>query len=134
MYRYFDSIKNLQVIPLSYVIRKDLPVEKVMTTLTREEKIIHNSNTTVYIFSRDLATVLNILKECTQDTDADTWINNIWCGMLAMQALQYNYDGPSEERSRVTTAIIQLDKKYRHEYTFSFEKCVTALNGIFKTL
>ena len=72
MYRYFDSIKNLQGISLLYMIRKDLPVGVVITTLTRGDKMIHNLKRTGYIFSLDLTTVLNILKEFTHDTDADT--------------------------------------------------------------
>mmetsp|Transcript_9591 Transcript_9591/g.9231 ORF Transcript_9591/g.9231 Transcript_9591/m.9231 type:complete len:105 (-) Transcript_9591:113-427(-) len=103
---YFDAIKNLQEITLPYVIRKDLPVGTVMTVLTKEEQIIHDANKTGYIFSRDSTTVFNIFKECTQDTDTDTWIKNIRCGMLAMHALQDNYDGHAEARMRVTTATI----------------------------
>ena len=106
-----------------------------MKTLTKEKQIIHNTNRTVYIFSRDLTAVFNIIKECTKDTDTDTWINNIRCGMLEMQALQDHYDGTSEARRRVTTATMQIDRSfYCHEYTVTFEKYVTALNGIFKTL
>ena len=83
------------------MIRKGLLVGAAITTLTIEEQIIHNANRTGYIFSRDLTTLLNILKECTQDTDANTWIKNTRCSMLAMQALQDHYDGPAEERIRV---------------------------------
>ena len=72
MYRYFDSIKNLQGISLLHMIRKDLPVGVVITTLTRGDKMIHNLKRTGYIFSLDLTTVLNIFKEFTHDTDADT--------------------------------------------------------------
>ena len=74
------------------MIIKDSPVGTVMTTLTREEQIINNANRTRYVLSLDSTTVLNILKECTQDTYSNTWIKNIRCGMLAMQALQDHYD------------------------------------------
>ena len=74
------------------MIIKDSSVGTVMTTLTREEQIINNANRTRYVLSLDSTTVLNILKECTHDTYANTWIKNIRCGMLAMQALQDHYD------------------------------------------
>ena len=135
VYRYFDSILNQRGVPLSYVIRKDLPNGVTTATLSRHEQLVYGAQLTGFFFELDTVKVLNILKECLLDSEAESWIKNIKCGRLAMKALQDHYDGPAEGRNRISTANQQLEKLfYRHEFTFSFEKYVTALNSIFKTL
>ena len=49
------------------------------------------------MFTRDSRKVLDILKEPTLGTDAETWIKGLKCGIKAMQELQDHYDGKSEE-------------------------------------
>ena len=135
VYRYFDSVKNTRGVPLSYVIRKDLPAGTDVAALSRHDQLIHNAQITGFFFDRDSEKVINIIKESLLDTEAESWIRNIKCGRAAMKALQGHYDGPAEARNRIATANQQLEKLfYRHEFTFNFEKYVTALNGIFKTL
>ena len=133
VYMYFDSITNLKGAPLSYVIRKDLVETADLAAMTRKEQIIYNSPLTGFVFNLDSKTVLSIIKECTLDSDAETWIKNIRCGREAMKILQKHYDGPDEARKRLDAAKSTLDRTfYRHEATFSFEKYVTTLNGIYK--
>ena len=135
VYRYFDSIKNTRGVPLSYVIRKDLPAGTDIASLNRHDQLIYTAQITGFFFNLDSEKVLSIIKESLLDTEAESWIRNIKCGREAMKALQGHYDGPAEARNRITTANQQLEKLfYRHEFTFSFEKYVTALNGVFKTL
>ncbi len=132
VYMYFDSLLNLRGVPLVYVIRKDTPPGTDKNTFSRKDQIIHNSPLQGFVFDMDTKTVLSVLKECTLGTEAETWIKNIKCGRVAMQALQRHYDGTDEARKRLDTAKAQLDKTfYRHEATFSFEKFVTALNSIY---
>ena len=130
VYLYFDSIYNLRGVPLSYVIRKATPTTRA---LSRKEQIIYNGALHGFVFDMDSKSVLSVIKECTLDTEAETWIRNIRCGRAAMQALQHHYDGVDEARKRLDNSKAQLDKLfYQHEATFSFEKYVTALNGIYK--
>ena len=133
VYMYFDSITNLRGIPMSYVICKDLQVGVDINELSRKEQIIYNAPLNGFVFDIDTKSILAILKECTLNTDAETWIKNIRCGREAMRALQLHFDGPDESRKRLDTAKAQLDKTfYRHEATFSFERYVTTLNEIYK--
>ena len=48
------------------------------------------------MFTRDSRKVLDIIKELTLETDAETWIRGLKCGIKAMQELQAHYDGTSE--------------------------------------
>ena len=132
VYLYFDSITNLRGVPMSYVIRKGLPNGTDIATLDRKEQIIYNAPLNGFVFDIDSKAVLSILKECTLDTEAETWIKNIKCGRIAMTSLQEHYDGVDEKRKRLDSSKAQLDKLfYRHEATFNFEKYVTALHSIF---
>ena len=130
VYMYFDSVKNLKGVPISYVIRKGPTVGQFMQS--RKEQIINNAPLTGYLYEKDNATVGNIIKEVCLGTEAESWIKNIVGGREAMRALQLHYDGPDEARKRLSVAKAQLEKLfYRHEATFSFEKYVTALNDIY---
>ena len=78
---------------------------------------------------------LDILKETTLGTDAETWIKGLKCGKKAMQELQARYDGTSEGAHRKQAARVDLRKIfYRNETNFTFEKYVTKLKGVFIVL
>ena len=132
VHMYFDSIKNLKGVPLSYVIRKDLPAGTTLPSLERKDQIIYSAPLNGYLFDKDTKTVLNIISEACLGTDAESWIKNVKCGRAAMEALRTHYDGPDEARKRLADARAKLKNLfYKHEATFSFEKYVTALNSIF---
>ena len=123
VHMYFDSMDNLKGIPISYVIRKDLPPGTALATLDRKQQIIYNAPLDGYIFKRDSEKVLNIIRESCLGTDAESWIKNIRCGRRAMIALRQHYDGPDEARKRFTDAKTKLKTIfYKHEASFSFEK------------
>ena len=87
------------------------------------------------MWDRDSRKVLDILKEMTLGTDAETWIKGLKCGRKAMRELQYHYDGTSEGERRKQAARADLKKTfYKNETTFTFEKYVTKLKGIFNVL
>ena len=131
VYMYFDSLKNLQNIPLSYVIRKDLGAGVVIDPNDRKKQMIYHASLNGFLFNKDNTTVGNIIRECCLGTDAESWITNINGGREAMTALRSHYDGPDEAKKRLNSAKAKLEKIfYRNEATFSFEKYVTALNGI----
>ena len=52
-----------------------------------------------------------------------------------MNALRRHYDGPDEAKESALEAKQRLATCfYKHEYSFSFEKFITVLQGIYKTL
>ena len=87
------------------------------------------------MLNRDSGKVIDILKELTLGTDSETCIKFIKCGRKAMPELQALYDGTSEEARRKQVARTDLKKIfYNNENTFTFEKYVTKLKGIFNML
>ena len=118
---------------LSYVIRKDTSIPK--DSENRDVQIIYKASLVGKMFTRDSRKVLDILKELTLGTDAETWIKGLKCGRKAMQELQAHYDGTSEGARRKQVARVDLKKIfYKNETTFTFEKYVTNLKGIFNVL
>ena len=88
-----------------------------------------------YAFEIDSKTVLTYLKELCIATDAEVWIKNIKCGRSAMIALRNHYNGTDEAKKRVLESKVQIKHLfYKHEFSFSFEKFVTALQKHFKVL
>lgn len=131
VYMYFDSLKNLQGIPYSYVIRKDLAATQTINLNDRKMQMIYTASLNGFLFGKDNTTVGNIIRECCLGTEAESWITNLRGGREAMVALRNHYDGPDEAKKRLSSAKAKLEKLfYRNEATFSFEKYVTALNGI----
>ena len=87
------------------------------------------------MFTRDSRKVLDILKELTHRTDAETWIKGLKYGREAMQELQAHYDGTSVGERREKVDIADLKKIfYKNETTFTFEKYVTNLKGVLNVL
>ena len=84
--------------PLYYVIRKDTPSPEDIEN--RDVQIIYQASLVGKFFTRDSTKVLDIIKELTLGTDADTWIKGIKYGRNAMQELQAHYDGTSEGSRR----------------------------------
>ena len=84
--------------PLSYIIRKYTPIPK--DSENRDVQIIYQASLVGNIFIRYSRKVLDILKELTLGTDADTWIKGLKYGRNAMQELQAYYDGTSEGSRR----------------------------------
>ena len=83
------------------------------------------------MFTRYSRKVLNILKELTLGTDAETFIKGLKCGRKAMQELQSHYYGKSEGERRNTFARADLKKIFYKNYTiFVFEKYVTKFKRV----
>ena len=70
VYTYFTAMKNIQGLPLTYVILKTPYLSDVV--VDREHEIIKNTPLQSNMVSRDTKKVLEILKELTVDTDAET--------------------------------------------------------------
>ncbi len=134
VYLYFDSILGSNNVPLSYVIRKDLPPGTVWDQLENKVQKIHNAPLQGFVFNIDTKKVMTVIKETCLGTEAEPWIKNIKCGREAMRALQLHYDGNDEAKKRLTDAKARLKTIfYKHEATFSFEKFATQLHDIFQT-
>ena len=130
---YLESVISSCGAPLSYVIRKDLPVGTAWNNLDETQQRIYTPNIQGFAFNIDSKTVLTLLKELCLGTESEVWIKNIKCGREAMEALRTHYDGPDEARKRTLEAEAKLKTlSYKHEYTFSFERFITALQGHFK--
>ena len=84
---------------------------------------------------RDSRKVLNILKELTLGTDTETRIKGLKCSRKSTQELQDHYDCTSEAARRKQVAKADSKKIfYKNETTFTFEKYVTKIKGIFNVL
>ena len=79
--------------PLSYVIRKDTSSPE--DSENRDVQIIYQASIVWNRYTRDSRKVLDILKELTLGTDAETWIKGLKYRRNAMQELQAHYDGTS---------------------------------------
>ena len=87
------------------------------------------------MFTRDSRKALDILKELTLETDAETWIKCINCRRKVIQQLQAHYDGTSEGAQRNLVAKTDLKKIfYNNETTLTFETYVIKLKGFFNVL
>ena len=62
------------------------------------------------MFTRDSRKFIDIIKEITLRTDAETWIKGIKCGRKAMQELQAHYDDTPEGARRKQVARAYLKK------------------------
>ena len=80
------------------------------------------------MFTRDSRKFLDIIKELTLGTNAETWIKDLKCCRKAMQELQSHYDGKSEGPRRKQVARVDLKQIfYKNETTLTFEKYFTKL-------
>ena len=119
--------------PLSYVIIKDTSSPKYSEK--RDVQIIYQASLVGNMFTRDSRKVIDIIKELTLGTDAETWIKGLKYGRKVMQELQAHYDGKSEVARRKQVSRADLKKiSYKNENTFTFEKYVTKLKDIFNVL
>ena len=79
------------------------------------------------MFDQDSKKVMRLIKNNTFVTPADSCINQVKCGHVAMQKLQENYNGKSEGERQKIQAREELNKfHYCHEHTLPFEKYITA--------
>ena len=133
---YLAGLRGITKVPLSYVIRKDLPVGHTFVTDT--ESLIYAAPLEGRAFESDTQSVYRILKAQTIDTDAWEWIKNYdrnQDGRLAFLTLRQHYDGPGEVDKRIALARQQVkDLHYRSEQSFPFETFITKLNGAFQIL
>ena len=131
---YLESIiSSSRGAPLSYVIRKDLPTGTNHNDLDATQQKVYTPPLHGFAFDIDTKQVLTLIKELCLGTESEVWIQNIKCGRQAMQALRTHYDGPDEAKKRTLEAEAKLKSLfYKHEYTFPFEKFITALQGHFK--
>ena len=126
VYTYFTATKNIQGVPLAYIIGNTPAPYGIV--IDREQEIILNAPLQGNMFSRDTKKVLVILKELTLDNNADTWMKRKHCGQEAMLEFQNHYDGKSDRECRK-----QVDKYnlkilfYRNGSTFSLEKYTTKM-------
>ena len=98
-------------------------------------QIIYQASLVWNIFTRDSRKVLDILKELTLGTDAETWIEGLKQNRKAIQELQAHYARKLEGAQRKQVARADLKKIfYKNETNFTFEKYVTKLKGIFNVL
>ena len=77
--------------PLSYFIRKYTSSPE--DNENKDVRKIYQASLVGNVFTRDSRKVLDILKELTHVTDADTWIKGLKCGRKEIQELQSHYDG-----------------------------------------
>ena len=75
--------KNIRGVPLSYVIRKFMPITE--DSENRDSQIIYQASLVGNMFTRDTRKVHDILKELTLVTDFETWIKGLKCVRKAMQ-------------------------------------------------
>ena len=87
------SGENSRGVPLSYVIRKYMPSPEDIEN--RDIQIIYQASLVRNMFTRDSRKFIDIIKELTLGTDAETWIKGLKCDRKAMQELQAHYDGTS---------------------------------------
>ena len=127
------SRENSRGVPLSYVIRNDTSSPEDIEN--RDVQIIYQTSLVRNMFTRDSSKVIDILKELTLGTDAETWIKGLKCVRKSMQELQNQYDCTSEGARRNQVARADLNNIfYKNETTFTFEKYVTNLKGVFNVL
>ena len=101
----------------------------------RDLQIIYQAILVKKMFTRDSKKVIDILKELNLGTDAETCIKGLTCYRKLMKELQANYYGTSEGSRRKQVDISDIKKIfYKNETTFTFEKCVTNINGFFNVL
>ena len=98
IYNYFTSRKKSLGVPISYVTRKDAPNPE--DSKNRNVLIIYQASLSGNIFTRDSRKVINIIKELSLGTDAETWIKGIKCGRNEIQELQNPYDSTPEGARR----------------------------------
>ena len=114
--------------PLSYVTRKDTSSPE--DSKNRDVQTIYQASLVGNMFTIDSSKVLDILKELTLGTDAETWVKGLKCGRKEMQELQPHYYGTSEGAQRKKVARAYLKSiLYKNDTTFTFEKYVTKLKG-----
>ena len=86
-----------------------------------------------FAFNIDSKNVLTLIKKLCLGTKTEVWIKNIKCGRAVMLALKTHYDSSDEARKRTLEAKVKLKNLfYKHKYTLSFEKFISALQGHFK--
>ena len=101
----------------------------------RDVQIIYQASLVWNMFTRDSKKVLDILKEMTLGTDAETWIKGLKCGRKSMQKLHAHYEGTPEGARMKQVDRADLKKIFdKNETTFTFEKYVTKFKGIFNVL
>ena len=87
------------------------------------------------MFTRDSRKVLDIIKELTLGTESETCIKGLKCGINSMQELQAHYEFISEGEQRKQFYRADLRNIfYKNETTFTFEKYVTNIKGVFNVL
>ena len=91
---------------LSYFIRKY--TSSTEDSENRDVLILYQASLFGNMFTRDSRKVLDILKELTLGTDAETCIKGTKCGRKAMQEPQSHYERTSEGARRKKLARSDL--------------------------
>lgn len=133
---YLQGVKGVQKVPLTYVIRKDIPND--YTHPNEQSELMYQIPLNGPLFDADNASVYRILKSCITGTDAWEWLKEFdqkQDGRLSMQQLRLHYDGPSAVGKRIAMANQQIKElHYKSEQAFPFETFITKLNGAYQAL
>ena len=137
MSNYLSTLPSKNLVPLSYVIRKDIDPEAI-ASLSQELQRIYHVQLAGPKFRADRTTVYQIYKSKLIDTDAWVWMkpyDTSKNGRDTHYALSAHYDGPGETQKRITEARHMLSTvHYKAEHIFTFEKFITRLQDTYQIL
>ena len=91
VYSYFTNMKNIRGVPLTYVIHKTPDPAGIVIDMVQD--IIQNSPLQGNMCSCETKKVLKIIKELTEDNNAEIWMKGKHCSREAMLAFQNHYYG-----------------------------------------
>ena len=125
-------------VPLSYVVREDLPQDVTVDSLDASARLIYQAPHAGAAYSQDNKKVGEYLNALLSGQDAHEWIKDFvrsLDGRAMMVALRTHYLGPSQIEARLDKAKAVKDNAYyRNEATYSFEKFTTDLEKAYSTL
>jgi hypothetical protein len=112
MMNYLSTKKGIRGVPLSYVVRPDLPDDDIISPddVTRQE--MYAAPLDGAAFRRDNNTVWGIIRSCTIGTPAWDWIKQLdrtGDGRLGMKKLRDHYDGPDKKKARINAAETTIE-------------------------
>ena len=136
---YLGAIRGVNDVPLTYVIRKDMPAgwDPVADAATPEETLIYQVALTGAAFEADNRTVFTKIMEVTIGETSYEWIKQFEQtkdGRGAMAVLRRHCEGTDFQQLRVTEADrIIREATYTNERHFPFESYATLLQKAYTT-
>jgi hypothetical protein len=135
---YLYSLKGSTNVPLYYVVRQPLRPGITLANLDHNERLIHQASTNGVAYNEDNRRVYTIMKQNLVATQAWEWMkcyDSTHDGHGAMNALRLHYDGPGAQAKRTEAAKRDIENAhYINEFTYSFEKFATKLQGAYEIL